>query len=203
MKKTRGRPREFNEETVKKTIMESFWRKGFSATSLDELAAATGLTRPSLYGAFGDKVNMYLQSMHVYTDFLVEQTGSAVRSAHSLSEALTGFFEVILDICYQEEKPLGCFLMGTAMVEAPAYPEIQELLKDKMQEIENVFFQIIQKFTPGLEQAEQLFAAQQTTALLYYLGLRARAGFEKKGLKITIQTSVDHIVQKLKQQELV
>ena len=39
--------------------IKAFWPAGFAGTSLDELAAATGMNRPSLYGAFGDKHDLY------------------------------------------------------------------------------------------------------------------------------------------------
>ena len=42
--------------------MDVFWKDGFAATSLDDVSAATGLNRPSLYGAFGDKRALYLQA---------------------------------------------------------------------------------------------------------------------------------------------
>ena len=51
----RGRPRAFEPETALNQAMDVFWKDGFAATSLDDLSAATGLNRPSLYGAFGDK----------------------------------------------------------------------------------------------------------------------------------------------------
>ena len=51
----RGRPRAFEPETALAQAMDVFWSDGFAATSLDDISAATGLNRPSLYGAFGDK----------------------------------------------------------------------------------------------------------------------------------------------------
>ena len=46
--------------------MDVFWNDGFAATSLDDISAATGLNRPSLYGAFGDKRALYLQAYGQY-----------------------------------------------------------------------------------------------------------------------------------------
>ena len=46
--------------------MDVFWSDGFAATSLDDISAATGLNRPSLYGAFGDKRALYLQAYGQY-----------------------------------------------------------------------------------------------------------------------------------------
>src|SRR6204780_4587362 len=62
----RGRPRAFEPETALTQAMDVFWQGGFAATSLDDLSAATGLNRPSLYGAFGDKRAIYLQAYRQY-----------------------------------------------------------------------------------------------------------------------------------------
>src|SRR6202044_5662 len=62
----RGRPRAFEPETALTQAMDVFWKDGFAATSLDDLSAATGLNRPSLYGAFGDKRALYLQAYRQY-----------------------------------------------------------------------------------------------------------------------------------------
>jgi AcrR family transcriptional regulator len=63
----RGRPRtsdeEEEEEEVRTSIMRLFWEKGYSARTLTDLSVATGLSRPSLYAASGNKIEMYLSSM--------------------------------------------------------------------------------------------------------------------------------------------
>ena len=51
----RGRPRSYDPEVALKRATEAFWKSGYSGTSLDDLAAATGMNRPSLYAGFGDK----------------------------------------------------------------------------------------------------------------------------------------------------
>ena len=50
-----ARPREFNEGIALDAAIEWFWRRGYEATSVRELAAAMGISGPSLYNAFGDK----------------------------------------------------------------------------------------------------------------------------------------------------
>ncbi|MEQ1712860.1 MAG: TetR family transcriptional regulator [Hyphomicrobium sp.] len=54
-KRARGRPREFDADEVLDRVRAVFMQKGYSAASLDDLAAAAGLNRPSHYAAFGDK----------------------------------------------------------------------------------------------------------------------------------------------------
>ena len=54
-KRPRGRPRAYDPERAMDRATGAFWRAGYSATSLEDLTAATGMNKPSLYAAFGDK----------------------------------------------------------------------------------------------------------------------------------------------------
>src|SRR5262249_57918674 len=62
----RGRPRTYDPEIALQRATESFCRAGYAATSLDDLSAATGMNRPSLYGAFGDQRQLYLATLRRY-----------------------------------------------------------------------------------------------------------------------------------------
>ena len=64
--KRRGRPRAYQPEVALGKALDLFRKGGFAATSLDDLSAATGMNRPSLYGAFGDKRELYLKSYARY-----------------------------------------------------------------------------------------------------------------------------------------
>ena len=79
----RGRPRAFEPETALAQAMDVFWRDGFAATSLDDVSAATGLNRPSLYGAFGDKRALYLQAYGQYRKRVNETFAADVRGARA------------------------------------------------------------------------------------------------------------------------
>jgi AcrR family transcriptional regulator len=61
-----GRPREFDRETALQAAMLVFWRKGFAATSMNDLCDAMGIRSPSLYAAFGSKEALYLEAMEHY-----------------------------------------------------------------------------------------------------------------------------------------
>ena len=62
-RRRRGRPRAYDPEQALAQATAAFWDAGFSATSLDDLSAATGMNRPSLYGALGDKRALYLKTI--------------------------------------------------------------------------------------------------------------------------------------------
>src|SRR6201990_1976831 len=64
--KRRGRPRAYEPEVALDKALDLFRKDGFAATSLDDLSAATGMNRRSLYGAFGDKRELYIKSYQRY-----------------------------------------------------------------------------------------------------------------------------------------
>ncbi len=112
---TRGRPLSFDKAIVLKTAMEVFWRKGFVATSIQDLTDATGLSRASLYNAFGDKEQLFLAVIDHYAatesikllDVLQnEETDGAT--------AIRTYFDRLVTFSCEEGRRLGCLLTNTA-----------------------------------------------------------------------------------------
>ena len=62
-----ARPRKFVEDQVIEAARDQFWARGYAGTSLDDLVAATGLGRGSLYGAFGDKHVIFMRALDEYS----------------------------------------------------------------------------------------------------------------------------------------
>lgn len=71
-----ARPRSFDERAVLRTARDQFWSTGYAGTKIDDIAAATGLGKGSLYGAFGDKHALFLR---VYDDYCTEATEATRR----------------------------------------------------------------------------------------------------------------------------
>src|SRR5882672_6717304 len=84
----RGRPRGYDPEAALAHAMAAFWDAGYAATSLDDLAAATGMNRPSLYGAFGDKRALYRQAIAAYRANARQKLAAALTDDVPLPEAL-------------------------------------------------------------------------------------------------------------------
>lgn len=63
-----ARPRSFDEDAVCDLARDVFWDRGYAATSIQDLTAATGLNRSSLYGAFGDKNGLFLRAFDRYVE---------------------------------------------------------------------------------------------------------------------------------------
>ncbi|MFI0967642.1 TetR/AcrR family transcriptional regulator [Streptomyces sp. NPDC021080] len=69
-----GRPRTFDETTALRTMREHFWSSGFHGTSTYDLMDATGLGKGSIYKAFGNKMNLYVQ---IFADYCTEIVSAA------------------------------------------------------------------------------------------------------------------------------
>ena len=127
----RGRPRAFEADTALIQAMDVFWSEGFAATSLDDISAATGLNRPSLYGAFGDKRALYLQAYRQYRKRVNEQFAPLLAAREPLRTKLTRILTAALDLYLSgADGPRGCFTVLSAASEAIADPDLHNLVSE-------------------------------------------------------------------------
>src|ERR1700760_4937250 len=113
--KRRGRPRAYEPDVALAKALDLFRKDGFAATSLDDLSAATGMNRPSLYGAFGDKRELYIKSYQRYRDDARASLIDIFRNEQPLRERLKRIYGIALDIYISGESgPRGCFTVMTA-----------------------------------------------------------------------------------------
>src|SRR4051812_14994467 len=75
---TRGRPREFCVDAALTTALRLFWSKGYEGTSLTDLTEAMGITRPSLYAAFGNKEALFKKALDLYETQKLAYMGEAL-----------------------------------------------------------------------------------------------------------------------------
>ncbi len=136
----RGRPRAYEPDVALGRALDLFRKSGFAATSLDELSAATGMNRPSLYGAFGDKRELYIKSYQRYRDNARAAVGDIFRVQLPLRKRLERIYQVALDIYLSgEEGPKGCFTVLTAASEAVNDPVIRAMVVDALTELDKAF----------------------------------------------------------------
>ena len=109
-----ARPRNFDPNDVLDIARQIFRQKGFQATSLDEITAASGVAKPSLYAAFGDKNALFLKVLDRYHDGILgwaERVLAQPGSAHdAIRQWLTGF----VPYCSGEKGQHGCLSVNSA-----------------------------------------------------------------------------------------
>jgi AcrR family transcriptional regulator len=120
----RGRPRSFDTETALQRATEVFWRHGFQGASLAELTAATGLSKPSLYAAFGDKEALYLQCLQRYGAQQVELQERMLADEPDARRAIEKFMREMVRNQTDPALPGGCMIVtGSADCGGPTTPE--------------------------------------------------------------------------------
>jgi len=195
--KPRGRPRSYDPEKALARATDAFWRTGYSATSLDDLSAATGMNRPSLYGAFGDKHALYLATLERYTADGRHVMDEALNSGQPLREALKRVYDAALSLYFpKKDVSRGCFLIGTAATEAVRDSEIRVRLGAGLREFDRAFEARLRyaKAQGELDAAADPAAlAKIASAVLHTLALRSRAGDSRASLRAIADVGVQLI----------
>ena len=98
--------------------MQTFWAKGFEATSVDDLCESTGLGRSSLYAAFGDKRELYLRALDRYEQDAVTRVATALAGPTPIRKSIAAFLGRIIDDIVSGRGRRGCFI-GNCAAELP------------------------------------------------------------------------------------
>ena len=190
----RGRPRAFDPDAALTQAMDVFWKEGFAATSLDDLSLATGLNRPSLYGAFGDKRALYIQAYRRYREHVREAFTPLFAESAPLRAKLKGILLAALDLYLSgEDGPRGCFTVLTASSDAIADPEIRAIVAEAIETIDRGFARLFAEAReagelPADTDARRL--ARMAQAAIHTLSVRARAQYPRAELAPIVDDAV-------------
>lgn len=195
----RGRPREFDEDAALEAAMRLFWSKGFNGTSLDDLVLVTGMNRPSLYNAFGNKLSIYRRAFARFAERMRREAGAALMNPGTIQEALSAFYERIIRVYMENTEARGCLVFCTATAEASQHPEIGADLLSLIRELDAFLELRIEtackaRQLPDGSSAHALAAIAQ--GLLHSLAVRARAGESEAHLRKFARDSVASIYGK-------
>jgi TetR/AcrR family transcriptional regulator, copper-responsive repressor len=193
--KRRGRPRAYEPEVALGKALDLFRKGGFAATSLDDLSAATGMNRPSLYGAFGDKRELYIKSYARYRADARKSMVEIFRGEMPIRERLKRIYAAALDIYLADvSEPQGCFTVMTAASEAVADPEIRAMVLDGFAELDKAFASCFRRAKENGElpvSADPVVLAQLASATIHTIAIRARARVPRKELEAIVRGAVD------------
>ena len=193
-KKPRGRPPSYDRGQALRQAGDAFWNAGYSATTLDTLSGAMGMNRPSLYGAFGDKHALYLETLAMYAKASHDRLDAYLQQDGDLADQLMAVYDGALAIYLSgEPEPRGCFLIGTALSEAVADRDIREHLLQALLRFDDAFearFERAKKAGELPKDADARALAQVAAATLNALAVRARAGEARSSLRTTAATTV-------------
>ena len=168
-----ARPRSFNPDEALDLARDVFWRKGFLGTSLDDITAATGLAKPSLYAAFGDKNALFLKVLERYHAYIIARSEKVINDGPSARDAIERWLAGFVPFCSGVKGSRGCLSVNTSSAGANEQEirssieafnrRLEELLRDRLRRDRTQF---AKGFDPD---------ATAHTILAVYLGLMVLA----------------------------
>ena len=141
-----ARPRGFDETTVLRCARDRFWPSGFAGTSIDEVAAATGLGKGSLYGAFGDKRQLYLRVFDGYCTEVTEATRRSLSGPDDGAYArLRAHVLAVAEATARDAGHLGCLLANGTAELAGQEPAVADRAHRTFEALEDALVECIQQ----------------------------------------------------------
>ena len=123
----RGRPRAFDEGTVRKALMHAFWRDGYARTSMARLVDATGLSTSSLYQGFGSKVDLFRVAFDRYVEVIGGQSWRMLADGDAGLADLETYFDVLATVLDQDPRA-GCLAVNALLELRDPPPAIAEMI---------------------------------------------------------------------------
>jgi TetR/AcrR family transcriptional regulator, copper-responsive repressor len=191
----RGRPRAYQPEVALGKALDLFRQDGVAATSLDDLSAATGMNRPSLYGAFGDKRELYIKSYQRYRDDARAAMIDVFRIEMPIRNRLERIYSIALDIYLSGEAgPRGCFTVMTAASEAVGDPQIRAMVQEAFSELDRAFarcFRLAKEKGELPASTDPAVLGQIASATMHSMAIRARARLPRRELEAMAKGAID------------
>lgn len=188
----KGRPREFDTDEALTAALRIFWSKGYEGASLTDLTEAMGITRPSLYAAFGNKEALFRKTLDLYQREKLDYMSRALEASTARGVAerlLMGALEMQMSSC----DPKGCMgVINSVACGAEAESIRAEVLKRGAV----VKQELIARFERAKAEGDLPADTDVTgltaylTALLQGIALQAGGGVSCADLKALIDTSL-------------
>lgn len=118
----RGRPRGFDPAAALDAALPVFWERGYAGASLGDVTAATGLHKPSLRAAFGDKEALFLAILDRYWSGRMAQTSQVLEAAPTAAAAMAAFLAKVAANLGAPQGPRGCLRVNAALECGDAAP---------------------------------------------------------------------------------
>jgi AcrR family transcriptional regulator len=188
----RGRPREFCVHDALAKALRVFWSKGYEGASLTDLTEAMGITRPSLYAAFGNKESLFRKALDLYEHEKLDYVGKALAKPTARGVAETMLRGAVENMTGQDE-PHGCLRV---IATATCGDEAQSV-RAELEARGNVIRQsIVERFERARAEGDlpaQIDVEGLTDllkALLQGISLQAAAGASRKELDRLVETGL-------------
>ena len=189
-----ARPREFEEAEVLQKALDTFWLRGYSATSVEDLVAGTGLNRASLYATFGDKHALFIRALGHYQQQNCRTLTALTADPQAGPLAhIRQILELTLTLALADDQQKGCFMVNTTAELAPHDAEAQALVRQNQQFMENLLVTLLRRGQASGEISRRAAPQAQARLLASILnGMRvlAKANSDPQQLRDVVDTAL-------------
>jgi len=167
-----ARPKAFDRDAVLEKAMQTFWERGYEATSIRDLVTATGINRGSLYATFGDKRRLFQDVLAHYDRQVVRQAIARLEAPGASKPAIVEHFRELAAADGADCR--GCLMTNAAVELGIRDPELRCQIAANFQRVEDAFFKALTR----AQDKGEIGAAADTRAIARHLtctmqGLRA------------------------------
>ena len=188
----RGRPREFCTEAALAAALGVFWSKGYEGASMADLTEAMGITKPSLYAAFGNKEQLFHKALDLYESEKLSYTREALKqpTARAVAEY---YMRGALDAQTSSCQPKGC--LGVISATACG-AEAESIKADVIKRRASSGAALVERFRQGQrdgdlpDHVEPEALAQYLYAILQGMAVQAGSGASRADLERVVETSL-------------
>jgi TetR/AcrR family transcriptional repressor of nem operon len=137
------RDKNFDVDEVLRKAIEAFWRRGYAATSMQDLVDCTGINRASLYATYGGKRSLFITALKTYDTEGRRALFADLENRYEPREAIRQLFLANAGLGTQPGKKHGCFMTNTALELAPHDAEVGAVVAQAQEEMEAFFHRLI------------------------------------------------------------
>jgi len=139
------RTKQFEEQEVLDKAMHIFWRKGYHATSMQDLVQGMGINRASLYDTFGGKQELFLRALQNYKTQQGGYVTTFLKTAPPTRATLEKLFQnIALEAQYDSENK-GCFMVNTTVELINVDERIRDIVLSNKSEVEAAFADFLKR----------------------------------------------------------
>jgi len=136
LRRRAGRPRSFDRESALDHAVEMFWADGYEGVDVERIARAVGVTKPSLYRAFGDKAALFLRALQRYSRTQAAGALAAFEAEPDITRAVAAFCKVAITTITSDGRA-GCLLACTAATSKGSAADVRDLLVKRQATVVN------------------------------------------------------------------
>lgn len=140
-----ARTKDFDENEVLTKAMNLFWTRGYNSTSMEDLVSGLGISRSSLYDTYTDKHSLFIKALENYQQIAYGKIQEIANHPGTAKETLKRLIEYATSELLSGKQRKGCFMMNAAIEVAPFDKAVNKLVCRNDQQMEDIFYQVIQK----------------------------------------------------------